>query len=145
MRKPGEKELAEFVKEGQVYAERHGFRIPYDGSNNYYDNVDVKASMDGFMAGAKYGYEFAHKQLMELVEKDFMDRNPVANKGQWIELTKHKRSQKQTRKYLFVGKRFRVRKMYVKDNVIYFQVVHPEKSYSLIGNSRNFEWKIVNE
>lgn len=33
------------------YAEKHGFRVPYDGSDNFYDDVDVKASKEGFIAG----------------------------------------------------------------------------------------------
>lgn len=36
------------------YAEKHGFRVPYDGSNNFYDDVDVKASKEGFIAGAEW-------------------------------------------------------------------------------------------
>ena len=39
------------------YAEEHGFRVPYDGSDNFYDDVDVKASKDGFIAGAKWQAE----------------------------------------------------------------------------------------
>lgn len=41
------------------YAEKHGFRVPYDGSNNFYDETDVKASKEGFLAGAEYGYKEA--------------------------------------------------------------------------------------
>ena len=40
-----------------TYAEKHGFRVPYDGSNNYYDEVDVKASKEGFIAGAEWQAE----------------------------------------------------------------------------------------
>ena len=36
------------------YSEKHGFRVPYDGSNNFYDAVDVKASKEGFIAGAEW-------------------------------------------------------------------------------------------
>ncbi len=43
------------------YADKHGFRVPYDGSNNYYDDVDVKASKEGFIAGAEW-----QKDQMEL-------------------------------------------------------------------------------
>ena len=38
----------------EEYADKHGFRVPYDGSINYYDDVDVKASKDGFIAGAEW-------------------------------------------------------------------------------------------
>lgn len=36
------------------YADRHGFRVPYDGSNNFYDETDVKASKEGFIEGAEW-------------------------------------------------------------------------------------------
>ena len=41
-------------KAAEEYADEHRFRIPYDGSNNFYDKVDVKASLDGFKAGAEW-------------------------------------------------------------------------------------------
>ena len=41
-------------EQAKVYADKHGFRVPYDGSNNYYDDVDVKASEEGFVAGANW-------------------------------------------------------------------------------------------
>lgn len=41
-------------KAAEEYADKHGFRVPYDGSNNFYDDVDVKASLEGFKAGAKW-------------------------------------------------------------------------------------------
>ena len=39
------------------YADKHGFRVPYDGSDKFYDDVDVKASKEGFIAGAKWQKE----------------------------------------------------------------------------------------
>lgn len=47
------------------YAEKHGFRVPYDGSEKFYDETDVKASKDGFIAGAKWQKS---KMLKEAVE-----------------------------------------------------------------------------
>lgn len=41
-------------QEAEEYAEKHGFRIPYDRSNEYYDKTDVKASLDGFIEGAQW-------------------------------------------------------------------------------------------
>ena len=41
--------IEEMAKE---YADKHGFRVPYDGSDNFYDEVDVKASKEGYIAGA---------------------------------------------------------------------------------------------
>ena len=38
----------------EEYADKHGFRVPYDGSNDFYDKVDVKASLEGFKAGVKW-------------------------------------------------------------------------------------------
>lgn len=40
-------------KEAGDYAEKHAFRVPYDGSNKFYDDVDFKASKEGYLAGAK--------------------------------------------------------------------------------------------
>ena len=39
----------------EEYAEKHSFRVPYDGSNKFYDDTDFKASKDGFLAGLKVG------------------------------------------------------------------------------------------
>ena len=47
------------------YAEKHGFRVPYDGSDNFYDNVDVKASKEGFITGAKWEKEQMMKEAVE--------------------------------------------------------------------------------
>lgn len=47
------------------YAEKHGFRVPYNGSNNFYDETDVKASKDGFLAGAELGYKEAIEMAKE--------------------------------------------------------------------------------
>ena len=50
-----EERLSEDLEEAaEEYADKHGFRVPYDGSNNYYDDVDVKASKEGFLAGAEW-------------------------------------------------------------------------------------------
>ena len=51
------------------YAEKHGFRVPYDGSNNFYDDVDVKASKDGFIAGAKWQKQH-DDELIEIAYND---------------------------------------------------------------------------
>ena len=62
-----EKKLSESLDEvAKQYAEKHGFRIPYDGSNNFYDDVDVKASLDGFKAGAKWQAEQMKKEATEV-------------------------------------------------------------------------------
>ena len=51
---PEEKPSADLEEAAEEYADKHGFRVPYDGSNNYYDDVDVKASKEGFLAGAEW-------------------------------------------------------------------------------------------
>lgn len=43
----------ELEKEADDYAENHAFRVPYDGSNKFYDDVDFKASKEGYIAGYK--------------------------------------------------------------------------------------------
>lgn len=50
MKKPSEEAIR---AEAEMYAEKHGFRVPYDGSNNFYDDIDVRASFEGFIEGAK--------------------------------------------------------------------------------------------
>ena len=40
-------------KEADDYAEKHAFRVPYDGSNKFYNDVDLKASKEGYIAGAE--------------------------------------------------------------------------------------------
>ena len=56
----------------EEYADKHGFRVPYDGSNNYYDDVDVKASKEGFLAGAEWQKEqMVLDGIVTLTESDF--------------------------------------------------------------------------
>lgn len=43
------------IKEAaDCYAEEHGFRVPYDGTNNFYDEVDIRTSKEGFIAGVVF-------------------------------------------------------------------------------------------
>ena len=61
-----------FEKEAEEYAEEHAFRVPYDGSNKFYDDVDFKASKEGYLAGAEFGYNKAnewHKPSEKLPEE----------------------------------------------------------------------------
>ena len=51
---PEEKQSEDLEEAAKEYADKHGFRVPYDGSNNYYDDVDVKASKEAFIAGAEW-------------------------------------------------------------------------------------------
>ena len=45
-----------FEKEAEEYAEEHAFRVPYDGSNKFYDDKDYECSKEGFQKGAEFGY-----------------------------------------------------------------------------------------
>lgn len=49
-----QQEPVDLEKAAEEYADKHGFRVPYDGSDKYYNDVDVKASLEGFKAGAKW-------------------------------------------------------------------------------------------
>ena len=55
-----------------AFADEHGFRVPYNVSgreitnDDYYDKVDLKASKDGFLAGA----EWQKNNMWIDVEKD---------------------------------------------------------------------------
>ena len=64
-RKTSPKDLEDASDE---YAEKHGFRVPYDGSDNFYDDVDVKASKEGFIAGAKWNREQMMKDGLDAVK-----------------------------------------------------------------------------
>lgn len=50
-------------KAADDYADKHGFRVPYDGSNHFYDDVDVRASNEGFIAGAQW----KEKQTLQML------------------------------------------------------------------------------
>lgn len=39
-------------RKAEQFADKHAFRVPYDGSNKFYDDTDYKASKDGYIAGA---------------------------------------------------------------------------------------------
>lgn len=71
MRPNGSSETPNDLEEAaDEYAEKHGFRVPYDGSDNFYDDVDVKASKEGFIAG----YNLCKEQMMkEAVEYEVWD------------------------------------------------------------------------
>lgn len=62
----------EIEKAANEFAEKHGFRVPYDGSNEFYDKVDVRASKDGFKAGA----EFADKHWQEKTRWKSLETEP---------------------------------------------------------------------
>ena len=55
--------MIELNKETEEYAEKHGFRIPYDGSNKFYDDNDVKWSKEGFISEASS--KFVKKQILQ--------------------------------------------------------------------------------
>lgn len=57
--------LKRLEKAADDFAEKHGFRVPYNGSNDFYDKTDVMASKDGFLEGAEYGYKEAIKVAKE--------------------------------------------------------------------------------
>jgi hypothetical protein len=44
----------EIEKAAGEYADKHSFRVPYDGSNNFYDDKDYEDSLEGFEAGANF-------------------------------------------------------------------------------------------
>jgi hypothetical protein len=62
------------------YAENHGFRVPYDGSNKFYDDVDVKASKEGFIAGAEWQKDKMNLLLQTEYEKGMFDLNKAMMK-----------------------------------------------------------------
>lgn len=67
---------ADLEEASDGYAEKHGFRVPYDGSDNFYDDVDVKASKEGFIAGASWQSE----QMMKEAVEAHVSTNGMGNK-----------------------------------------------------------------
>lgn len=63
----------EIKNEADVYAEKHGFRVPYDGSNNFYDKTDVKASTEGFITGAKWADKTMIDKACEWLKENIKD------------------------------------------------------------------------
>lgn len=55
--------MIDLNKEAEEYAEKHGFRIPYDGSNKFYDDNDVKWSKEGFISGDSS--KFVKQQILQ--------------------------------------------------------------------------------
>ena len=55
-----------FEKEAEEYAEKHAFRVPYDGSNKFYDDKDYECSKEGFQKGAEFGYNKALEEIGDL-------------------------------------------------------------------------------
>ena len=55
--------MSKLEEAASKFADEHGFRVPYNVSgreitnDDYYDKVDIKASMDGFIAGAEWQKE----------------------------------------------------------------------------------------
>lgn len=73
---------AELEKEADKYADEHAFRVPYDGSNNFYDDVDFKASKEGYLAGANP----REKRIAELEKENTELRRNEFNARSCLEL-----------------------------------------------------------
>lgn len=50
-------EMEELELAKREYADKHSFRVPYNGTNDFYDKVDLRASEDGFEAGFKFAQQ----------------------------------------------------------------------------------------
>ena len=120
----------ELKQEAEKYAEKHAFRVPYDGSNKFYDDVDYKASVDGYLAGA----EPREKRIEELEEtcnkwfehlknreeellNELNNQNSKYNK-QIEELEKENAELKQYNKYLRRKRQGGIQKQYNKVAII---------------------------
>lgn len=68
---PEEPASEDLEEAADKYAENHGFRVPYDGSNKFYDDVDVKASKESFIAGAEWQKQ-KDQETIELAEDHAM-------------------------------------------------------------------------
>ena len=72
----------EIEKVANEFAEKHGFRVPYDGSNEFYDKVDVRAIKDGFTAGV----EFANKHWQEKTRWKSLEKEPPTIFGEKVQV-----------------------------------------------------------
>ena len=68
----------ELERKAEQFAEKHAFRVPYDGSNRFYDDTDYRASKDGYIAGATENGIQWHD-----LRKDPNDL-PKKNKSYWV-------------------------------------------------------------
>ena len=50
------------------YADHHSFRVPYDGTKNFYDDKDFKCSKAGFIAGYKAAVKNKVSETIEFAE-----------------------------------------------------------------------------
>lgn len=60
-------------KTADDYADKHGFRVLYDASKTFYDDVDVKASREGFIAGAQWKEE----QILQNADEYIIDDEKI--------------------------------------------------------------------
>lgn len=56
------------------YAEKHSFRIPYDGTKTFYDEKDYKSSEEGYIAGAKKEKELIIKEAIKYISKNWQSK-----------------------------------------------------------------------
>ena len=68
----------ELKQKAEQFAEKHAFRVPYDGSNKFYNDTDYKASKDGYIAGATENGVVWHD-----LRKNPNDL-PKKNKSYWV-------------------------------------------------------------
>lgn len=68
-----------------MFADKHAFRVPYNGSKDFYDKVDFKASEDGFNAGAQFALSWI------LVEDELPEHSPslIATRFEGFETSKN--------------------------------------------------------
>ena len=80
----------ELERKAEQFAEEHAFRVPYDGSNKFYDDTDYKASKDGYIAGAteatkepKKNHWYEMYELECLKTKELQKENAELKKQQF--------------------------------------------------------------
>jgi hypothetical protein len=72
-------EVPEEVREKiNKYADKYAFRVPYDGTNNFYDEEALKH----FLAGAEFGYSLALPRIKELEEENERLRTKLIKVGE---------------------------------------------------------------
>ena len=56
------------------YAEKHSFRVPYDGTKNFYDEKDYKSSEEGYIAGAEKEKKLMAKEAIKYISKNWQSK-----------------------------------------------------------------------
>lgn len=80
-------------KLAEDYADNHAFRVPFDGTNNFYDDKDFKWSKEGFIAGYKAALQNKVSDVSDPAAPDSTANwSKVGDKDKWLDEVRGKES-----------------------------------------------------